>query len=484
MNFWSAQPIRHTSESGFQRSRTRIAALAASALIVAGVLTTLFPRIPPVDGTVSAPHGGALRGSPEGARSGDVLVHQQTLASVFLVRALEGLAAAAGASLLFLCGLAAARAALGEVAVVAGVVAAFEAGGYAPRSHAVGPCARARVWDEQFASGDVRARVPRPALLVQLSELLRPVSTATYALIVGESGTGKSTAVRAAVRALPLPKGVIYFSAPERVALFSDELANAVGFFVPFNPLASFFLAQAPRVRDAEPHTQWAALRTVLPLAAIAFRAAHGRPAVLIVDAADYVAKKDPTFFSDLQDFAKGCADSGSLRVIFVSSEGAALPIMRAASARSRMRMLEVPDIPDADAIEHLVCSGASRADAVVAVRDVAGGRFALLAQVAAAAEAGALAAFSDELGEATAATLVELDFPPTNAFFVALLQRGRIKRSEALVGLSPGELSALLARSILALHVDGAFTVHARHIEFWLRKAQSSGLQDVGAAL
>ena len=454
------------------RGPSCIAALIVAALVVAGVLRALSSsRVPPFDA------GGGLRGSPAGARGGDVLTNEPAPADVFVGRALEGLAAAAGASLFFLCGLAAARAALGETAVVAGIVAAFEAGGLAPRSRAVGPCARVRVCDEQFVSADARARVPRPALLAQLIELLRPATTATYALVVGESGTGKSTAVRAAVRALPSPKGVVYFSAPERVARFSDELANAVGFFVPFNPLASFYSwwgGQTALTRDVEPHAQWAALRTMLPLAASAFRTAHGRPAVLIIDAADYAAKKDPAFVSDLQDFAKVCADDGALRVVFVSSEGAALPLMRAASARSRMRVLEVPDIPDADAVEHLVSCGVVRADATAAARDIAGGRFALLAQAAAAAEVGALAAFSDELNEGTAATLAELKVAPTHNFFEALLMCGRVKRSEALAELTSNELDALLARNILALHADGAYTVHARHIESWLRKARS----------
>jgi hypothetical protein len=474
------------------RNRTRVAALAAALLLVA---LFFLARPPPraLDAAAAAPAGppapagGGVRGVPTGVgadlgraadRDGPPSAQSRapggpTLTDDLLSRALVGLAAAAGASLLFLAGLFAARAALGEAAVVAGVVAAFEAGGHAPRARmAVRDGASA--WDERFASADARARVPRPALLAELAELLRPASTYQYALVVGESGTGKSTAVRAAIRMLPAPKGVIYFSAPERVALFSDELAAAVGYFAPFNPLASFYSwwgGQAARSESAnDPHPQWAALRAVLPLAADAFLVAHGRPAVLVIDAADYVAKKDPAFFGDLQDFAKVCADGGALRVVFVSSEGVALPLMRAASARSRMRVLEVPDIADADAVEYLVGRGVARADAAAAVRDVAGGRFALLAQAAAAAEAGRAAALREELSEETAATLAELKIAPAHALFAALLERGRVKRSVALQAAAAGELDALLARNILALHADGAYTVHARHIESWLR--------------
>jgi hypothetical protein len=392
----------------------------------------------------------------------------------------EGLVAAAAATLLFVAGLVAARAALGEAAVVASMVAAFEVGGLAPRlpgsTPTCAPWLPPRTWDDMFLSADARARVPRPALLAQLAALLRPSATDQYALVVGESGTGKSTAVRAAVRGLPAPKGVVYFSAPERVALFSNELAAAVGFFTPFNPLASFYSwwgGQSSRSQGAETHALWASLRAILPLAAAAFRAAHGRPAVLVIDAADYAAKKDPAFFRDLQDFAKVCADSGALQIVFVSSEGVALPLMRAASARSRMRVLEVPDIADADAEDYLVGRGVAHAAAAAVVRDVAGGRFALLAQAAAAAAAGTMDAFRDELGEETAATFAELQLLPTHALFTALLSAGRVRRSVALQMLGTDLLDTLLTRNVVALHADGAYTVHARHIECWLRRGQ-----------
>jgi hypothetical protein len=42
----------------------------------------------------------------------------------------------------------------------------------------------------------------------------------------------------------------------------------------------------------------------------------------------DLVAKKDAVFFSDLQDFAKACADNGNLRVVFIFSDGNALPLL------------------------------------------------------------------------------------------------------------------------------------------------------------
>ena len=52
---------------------------------------------------------------------------------------------------------------------------------------------------------DSDADVDRPALVADLAALLRPDVAREYAIVVGETGSGKSTAVRQAVSALPSP---------------------------------------------------------------------------------------------------------------------------------------------------------------------------------------------------------------------------------------------------------------------------------------
>jgi hypothetical protein len=109
---------------------------------------------------------------------------------------------------------------------------------------------------------------------------------------------------------------------------------------------------------------------------------------VLVIDAADFVAKEDSHFLEQLQNFAKVCADMGTLRVIFVSSDGRTLPLMRASSAWSRVLKspFEVQDIGADDAIEYLLGRGMARSVAEEAVRTITGGRFSLLIDVASAA--------------------------------------------------------------------------------------------------
>ena len=85
-------------------------------------------------------------------------------------------------------------------------------------------------WD-----ADAGATVPRPELIADLAALLRPNATKQYALIMGQSGTGKSTAFRAAVRSLPHPKRAVY-SAPELLTSFSSGLARATGYLPPLCP--------------------------------------------------------------------------------------------------------------------------------------------------------------------------------------------------------------------------------------------------------
>jgi hypothetical protein len=358
---------------------------------------------------------------------------------------------------------------LGEAALDARVAAAFEASG--ARAGLVAP---SLLWDKKYGAKDARAGVPRQALATDLAALLHPASTDHYALVVGESGTGKSTAVRDAVRALPWPKGALYFSAPEIVTSFSGELARAVDYAPPFDTLASVLSwlgGQAPAMRGAG-GVAWPELSRALQAASARFHAKHGRPAVLIIDAADYVAKKDPAFFADLQDFAKVCADAGALRVVFVSSEGAALPLMRAASAWSRaLPPYEVRDIDDAPAVAYLVGRGVESAVAEEAVRTLTGGRFSLLLRVPNAATAASLAALRRTLDARTNAVLKGVGLDPAHALFRALLADGRLMEDAAL-DLAPAEaLAALLRDNVLALHPDGAYTVHARHVERFLAK-------------
>src|SRR5436305_12029923 len=52
------------------------------------------------------------------------------------------------------------------------------------------------------------------------------------------------------------------------------------------------------------------------------FKAKNGRPAVLVFDNINYLAKEDPKRLWVLQQFAKKAADSSEFIIVFVCSEG------------------------------------------------------------------------------------------------------------------------------------------------------------------
>ncbi len=132
----------------------------------------------------------------------------------------------------------------------------------------------------------------------------------------------------------------------------------------------------------------WASVSAALAAGAAKYHSSRGKPAVVVIDGADLIAKTDKTFFSKLQGFAKTCADEGHLRVVFVFSDGVTLPMLQASSAYSRCAPpLEVGDVDDDVAVQYLVDRGLTPEDAVAAVQHVAGGRFYLLTMVAESTE-------------------------------------------------------------------------------------------------
>ena len=262
-----------------------------------------------------------------------------------------------------------------EVGVSRHMCGVFEAGG-------------ARGWDAIFFK-DALAHIQRAELHKDLTQLLCPDKKAQYAVVVGAAGTGKSTAVRRAVRSLVEPKGAVYFLPPTLLTSFSSELAGVLGYYRPIRWADRVVRlvtgetkeeAKAPSL-NAEPQATWSALEPCLVKAAARYRAKHGKPAALVLDGMDLVAKKDPGFFLEVQDFAKKCADAGILSVVLVFSDGCALPLLQSSSAISRAGVIyEVGDVSDDDASAWLSKEYKVEALRAAALVDsIAGGRFPLL---------------------------------------------------------------------------------------------------------
>ena len=200
----------------------------------------------------------------------------------------------------------------------------------------------------QFGRDDInytrqlQFKVDRPAIVKQLQEVFLLPDPANYYVFVGETGTGKSTAVQEAVSTLKdpegkllKPRGVVYFMAPEDPVSFSARLAKAVAYDL---DLVGGFRRQwsGRTAQDSDP-SSWPALSGAIE-AAQRFKEEQGRPLVLVIDAADFIAKRDPVFMKTLEDFAKTNADRGNLRVVFVTNEDSTLPLMMGSSSIRRGR--------------------------------------------------------------------------------------------------------------------------------------------------
>jgi len=105
---------------------------------------------------------------------------------------------------------------------------------------------------------------------------------------------------------------------------------------------------------------------------------------VLVIDNVNRLVVDAPQILRELQDFAKDHADRSDVIVVFVSSEGIAPRFLQGRSSWSRAEApYEIGDIGECEAEKFLVARGVNEADAKKAVKEVAGGRFKLLNQVA-----------------------------------------------------------------------------------------------------
>jgi hypothetical protein len=369
------------------------------------------------------------------------------------------------------------------------------------------------LWDRDFSDDLDPGCVPRPALQEKLLALVSPSSSRAskkYAVVVGASGTGKSTAVRLAVRGAGVApphgdaegkkgaemkgkdstvkkdgvkvKGAVYFLAPTGSSSFSIDLMRALSFnepfslFSPFRKLLSIDAAKVPsglQVALPQPVASWRTLAPMLQEAAARFKSRHGRPAVLVLDAMDLIAKDAPSFFTEVQNFAKDSADKGILRIVFVFSDGRALPLLQSNSARTRsIKPFEVGDISDEDAEAYLRGLGVGAELSGPLVREVAGGRFSLLHEHAFAEEP--METIVKQLHGKSAANLWQAGVDITCPLFLALLDQKSIPEVEALKLMAPDKIMALLGLNILSVHPDGTYSFHSRHVESFVAKEAS----------
>ena len=347
----------------------------------------------------------------------------------------------------------------------------FEAGG-------------AHGWDAIFFKDSLN-HIPRAELHADLTKLLQPNEKAQYAVIVGAAGTGKSTAVRSAVRSLFERKGAVYFLPPTLLTSFSSELASVLGYYRPIRWADRVVRLVTGETKEgvqtlgspltAEPQATWSVLEPCLVKAAARYRAKHGKPAALVLDGMDLVSKKDPSFFLKMQDFAKKCADAGILSVVLVFSDGRALPLLQSSSAITRAGIIyEVGDVSDIDASVWLSKEYNVEAErAAKLVDSVAGGRFPLLIMCGTSSKS--VDAISRELDVKVREGLREVGVRPNAPLFRALLTMKAIAIDEAHELLPKAKVQELLNLNILSAHPDSTYTFHDRHVMRFMERAAAS---------
>ena len=209
--------------------------------------------------------------------------------------------------------------------------------------------------------------------------------------------------------------------------------------------------------------------------AAAKFKAKHGRPMVLIIDSADRLAKQCPAFLELLQDFAKKRADEGNLRIVFISSDGSALPLMMARSSWSRAKKppFEIGEIPDDQAVEYLMKKGIREDEAKLAVANLTGGLFVSLNDFATASLKGmTYEQLAEQRDRALRKRLLVLKVVADHALFRQLVKHANIGTDDALgLGMEEAQLDLLLKNNILAVHPNDTYTFYDRHIATWFSK-------------
>jgi hypothetical protein len=152
---------------------------------------------------------------------------------------------------------------------------------------------------------------------------------------------------------------VVYFDCPIGAAYFSQRLAKLIDYREPINTNEVTNKEYRKHYLENEPYLTFDQLIDPLTDAAKCFMANYSRPMTLVLDSIDRLAMQCPAFLERIQDFAKDCADKKYLRVVFISSDAFALPILKSQSSWTRAGApFEIGEVDDSEAIAYLISWG------------------------------------------------------------------------------------------------------------------------------
>ncbi|ORY50003.1 hypothetical protein BCR33DRAFT_713596 [Rhizoclosmatium globosum] len=223
--------------------------------------------------------------------------------------------------------------------------------------------------------------VRRPSVEAALERMVTPSKKpANYFVVVGETGSGKSTMMKAACS--KVGGGVIYVDVPEKTRNFGDAFADAIGFkFHTPNNLSDWFYGLVYGPGPPLRKERWELPYEKFKELASWYRSTYGITPVLVIDNSDFLAKDSEKVLEILQRGAKGGIDENLFVAVFVAADGATQTHIESRSAFSRGKLYRVGDLDDSQIKDFL---NKRKVDPAIhdQVRDLVGGRVLLLSIV------------------------------------------------------------------------------------------------------
>lgn len=330
------------------------------------------------------------------------------------------------------------------------------------------------------AAHDGVNRVERPDVEAQIELML--ARNEKYGIIIGEKGTGKSTAVLHFInKKKTSPRGIIYVDCPEN----AESFPSLLGSMVHYRPQADLegrvrrlASGMSKEEKDIDFGTDPSALfyrqglRDHLLSAAITFSDKHKRPVIIIIDSADRLAREQPRFLKKLQELAKTGANMKALTFVFVASDFHILSVMESHGAYSRAaEPLEIGPISDSDAIAYLTkrYKVISEDEAKQAVTTITGGVFVELQRYGEARAAGIeYSSILARRDDTVRGALHKIGVDSRHPTFQKLCEAKALMSTPVRQELGDSVVDSLLASNILSRHADRTVTFHDRHVAHW----------------
>ena len=174
-----------------------------------------------------------------------------------------------------------------------------------------------------------RMYVKRPDIEALLTKVLQPENTGRYYVIRGEVGSGKTRTIVEIIKGIIKKNGKNQNGAPIYVLAtkgqhFVDTLSEAVNFKFDEHLSFKYLLESVLKIKTLPAkgeHDKLARTLQAMENAASRYRRTSGKPAVVVIDGIDWLQLHMPGAIERLQEKAKLWADSGIIKVVFVSSD-------------------------------------------------------------------------------------------------------------------------------------------------------------------